>query len=137
MKELRFFPQLRGEVRNCHLALHLIHLLFRKLATPKPASAINSDMSHVIDDATSAMHFTYDETTSMPDTTVPLSEFLDEQLARASKNEITETGDIIENDDYDSPIDMNCLLFLRVMLQMKKFLETSLLAMIERILNNC
>ena len=27
-----------------------------KLATPKPASAINSDMSHVIDDATSAMH---------------------------------------------------------------------------------
>ena len=31
-----------------------------KLATPKPASAINSDMSHVIDDATSAMHNTYD-----------------------------------------------------------------------------
>ena len=29
-----------------------------KLATPKPASAINSDMSHVIDDATSAMHDT-------------------------------------------------------------------------------
>ena len=27
-----------------------------KLATPKPTSAINSDMSHVIDDATSAMH---------------------------------------------------------------------------------
>ena len=44
-----------------------------KLATPKPASAINSDMSHVIDDATSAMHDTYDETTSMPDSTVPLS----------------------------------------------------------------
>ena len=29
-----------------------------KLATPKPASAIRSDMSHVIDDATSAMHDT-------------------------------------------------------------------------------
>ena len=43
-----------------------------KLVTPKPASAINSDMSHVIDDATSAMHDTYDETTSMLDTTVPL-----------------------------------------------------------------
>ena len=42
-----------------------------KLATPKPA-AIHSDMSHVIDDATSAMHDTYDETTSMLDTTVPL-----------------------------------------------------------------
>ena len=49
-----------------------------KLATPKPASAINSDMSHVIDDATSAMHDTYDETASMPDTIVPLGEFLDE-----------------------------------------------------------
>ena len=36
-----------------------------KLATPKPASAILSDMSHVIDDATSAIHDTYDETTSM------------------------------------------------------------------------
>ena len=53
-----------------------------KLVTPKPASAINSDMSHVIDDATSTMHDTYDETTSMLDTTVPLGEFLDEQLAR-------------------------------------------------------
>ena len=42
------------------------------LATPKPASTINFDMSHVIDDATSAMHDTYDETTSMLDTTVPL-----------------------------------------------------------------
>ena len=29
-----------------------------KLATPNPASAINSDMSHVIDDATFAMHDT-------------------------------------------------------------------------------
>ena len=51
-----------------------------KLVTPKPASAIRSDMSHVIDDATSAMHDTYDETTSMHDTTVPLSEFLAEKL---------------------------------------------------------
>ena len=54
-----------------------------KLATPKPASAINSDMSHVIGDATFAMNDTYDETTSMLDTIVPLGEFLDEQLARA------------------------------------------------------
>ena len=49
-----------------------------KLATPKPASAIRSNMSHVIDDATSAMHDTYDETTSARDTTLPLGEFLDE-----------------------------------------------------------
>ena len=53
-----------------------------KLATPKPASAIHSDMSQVIDDATSAMHDTYDETTSMLDTTVPLGDFLDERLEK-------------------------------------------------------
>ena len=40
-----------------------------KLATPTPA--IQSDMSHVIDDATSALHDTYDETTSVHDTTLP------------------------------------------------------------------
>ena len=74
-----------------------------KLAAPKPAYAINSDMSHVIDDATSAMHDTYDETTSMLDTTVPLGEFLDEQLARARENEIIETDNIDESDDEDSP----------------------------------
>ena len=62
-----------------------------KLATPKPATAMNSDMSHVIDDATSAMHDTYDEIASMPDTTVPLSEFLDEQITRAREKEIIES----------------------------------------------
>ena len=61
-----------------------------KLATPKPATAMNSDVSHVIDDATSAMHDTYDETTSVLDTTVPLGEYLDEQLARVRGNEIIE-----------------------------------------------
>ena len=106
-----------------------------KLATPKPASAINSDMSHVIDDASSAMHDTY-ETTSMLDTTVPLGEFLDEQLARARENEIIETDNIDESDDEDSPLDMNCLLCLRAMLWMKKLLETFLPAMIEVILRN-
>ena len=56
-----------------------------KLVTYKPSTAMNSDMSCVIDDATSAMHDTYDVTTSMLDTTVPLGEFLDEQLAKALK----------------------------------------------------
>src|SRR3954468_19740773 len=64
------------------------------LATPKPASAINSDMSHVIDDATSALHETNDETTFVLDTTVSLGEFLDEQLSRARENEIIETDNI-------------------------------------------
>ena len=59
--------------------------ILSKLATHTPA--IDSDMSHVIDDATSAMHDTYDETTSMLDNTVPLGEFLDE-LARVRENEI-------------------------------------------------
>ena len=62
-----------------------------KLATPKPASAINSDMSHVIDDATSAIHDTYDETTSMLDTSVPLGDFLEERLARAREIENIES----------------------------------------------
>ena len=72
-----------------------------KLATPTPA--IHSDMSHVIDDATSALHDTYDETTSMLDNTVPLGEFLDERLARVRENEIIETDNIDESDDEDSP----------------------------------
>ena len=107
-----------------------------KLVTPKPASTIRSDMSHVIDDATSAMHDTYDETTSMLDTTVPLGEFLDEQLARARENEIIETDNIDESDDEDSPLDMNYLLCLRAMLWMKKLLEIVLLAMIDLILRS-
>ena len=36
-----------------------------KLATPTPA--IDSDMLHVIDDATSTMHDAYDETSSLLD----------------------------------------------------------------------
>ena len=75
--------------------------ILSKLATP--THAIDSDRSHVIDDATSALHDTYDETTSMLDTTVPLGEFLDEQLSRARENEIIETDNIDENDDEDSP----------------------------------
>ena len=107
-----------------------------KFATPTSASAIRSDMSHVIDDATSAMHDTYDETASMPDTIVPLSEFLDEQLARARENEIIETDNIDESDDEDSPLNMNYLLCLRAMLWMKKLLEIFLLGMIGVILRN-
>ena len=75
-----------------------------RLATPKPTTAMNSDISHVIDDATSSMHDTYDETTSMLDTTVPLGEFLDEQLASIRENEIIETDNIDESDGEDSPL---------------------------------
>ena len=74
-----------------------------KLATPKPASAICSDMSHVIDDATSAMHDTYDETTSMLDTTVPLGEFLDEQISKSREREISEPEHDDASDDEPMP----------------------------------
>ena len=39
----------------------------------------------------------------MRDTTLPLGEFLDEQLARVRENEIIETNNIDESDDEDSP----------------------------------
>ena len=68
-----------------------------KFATPTPI--IDSDMSHVIDDGTSAMHDTYDETTSMLDTSMPLGEFLDEQLARAREIENIESDNTDESDD--------------------------------------
>ena len=50
-----------------------------KLATPTPA--IDSDMTHVIDDATYSMHDANDATTLL-DNTMPLGELLDEHLAR-------------------------------------------------------
>ena len=59
-------------------------------------------MSHVIDDATSAMHDTNDENTSMHDTTMPLSDFLDEQLATAREIENIESDDTDESDDEES-----------------------------------
>ena len=52
-----------------------------KLATPE--HAINSDMSQVIDDDTSAMNATHDDASTLLDDGVPLGEFLDEQIARA------------------------------------------------------
>ena len=63
---------------------------------------MNSNMSHVIDDATSALHDTYDETTSVCDTTLPLGEFLDEQLARVRENENIEFDYDDESDDEES-----------------------------------
>ena len=67
-----------------------------------PTHAIDSDRSHVIDDVTSALHDTYDETTSMLDTTVPLGKFLDEQLDRAREIENIESDNTDESDDEES-----------------------------------
>ena len=46
-----------------------------KLATPR--HAINSDMSQVIDDASSAMDNAYDDASTLLNDDVPLGEFLD------------------------------------------------------------
>src|SRR3989337_2019944 len=95
-----------GKELPSHSALDSPSVL-SKLATPTPA--IHSDMSHVIDDATSAMHDAYDDTT-MLDNTVPLGEFLDEQLARAKDienaetDDISETNEIIETENFETPI---------------------------------
>ena len=79
-------------------------------------------MSQVINDATSAMNATHDETTSMLDTTVPLGEFLDEQIARVRQH------DIVESDHMNLKLkilkhllelvllDMNCQRYRKVML---------------------
>ena len=89
-----------GKELTSSSALHSASVL-SKLATPTPASAIRSDMSHVIDDATSAMH---DETTSVRDTTLPLGEFLDEQLARAREKDIIESEYDDDSDDENMPV---------------------------------
>ena len=107
-----------------------------KLATPTSASAIRSDMSHVIDDATYAMHDTYDETTSMLDETVPLGEFLDEQLARARENEIIETDNIDESDDEDSPPRYELPVVPEDYVMDEETVEIFFLAMIDLILRN-
>ena len=76
-----------------------------KFATPKPTTAIDSDMSHVIDDATSAMHDTYDETASMSDTTMPLVNFLMNKLLGLERKKLLKLIILMKT----------CLLFLRVM----------------------
>ena len=71
--------------------------ILSKLA--KPPHAINSDMSQVIDDATSAMDNASNDASTLLDDNVPLGEFLDEEIARAKDIENVETGEIIETDE--------------------------------------
>ena len=72
-----------------------------KLVTPTPA--IDSDMSHVTDDATSVIHDAYDDTTALFENTVPLGEFLDEQIARVNDIENAESDHIFETDEIIKP----------------------------------
>jgi hypothetical protein len=68
-----------------------------KLATPPPV--IHSDLSQVIDDTTPTINETFDDASTLLVKTVPLGEFLDEQLVRAREIENAETSE-----NYDPPI---------------------------------
>ena len=98
MLRLRFFPSKTrgGKELPSSSALDSPSVL-SKLAKPQPA--INSDMSQVIDDATSAMNDAIDDASTLLDETVPLGEFVDEQLVKAKELETIET-----DENYDSPI---------------------------------
>ena len=69
--------------------------IMSKLATPKPAS----DVSHVIDDATSAMYNAYDDASTLLDNDdVPLGDFLDKQIARVIQHDVVESDDELETE---------------------------------------
>ena len=92
-----------------------------KLATPP--HAINSDMSQVIDDATSAMNDTYDDASTLLDNDdVPLGEFLDEQIARVRQHMMllnlmmSLKLKILKHLLELALLDMNCLRYRKVML---------------------
>ena len=73
-----------------------------KLATPP--RAINSDMSQVIDDATSAMNNAYDDASTLLDNDgVPIGEFLDEQIARVIQHDVVESDDELEIETHETP----------------------------------
>ena len=73
-----------------------------KLATPP--HAINSDMSQVIDDATSTMNDAYDDASTLLDNDdVPLGEFLDEQIARVIQHDVVESDDELEIEAPETP----------------------------------
>ena len=76
--------------------------ILSKLATPP--HAINSDMSQVIDEATSVNATRDDASTLLDDDDVPLGDFLDEQIARSKVIEDAETDEILESDYLETPI---------------------------------
>src|SRR3954470_16669696 len=69
-----------------------------------PPHAINSDMSQVIDDATSSMNDAYDDASTLLDNdNVPLGEFLDEQIARVIQHDVVESYDDLETETPGTP----------------------------------
>ena len=73
-----------------------------KLATPP--HAINSNMSQVIDDATSTMNDVYDHANILlANDDVPLGEFLDKQIARVIQHDVVESDDELETETPETP----------------------------------
>ena len=73
-----------------------------KLATPP--HAINSDVSQVIDDATSTMNDAYDDaSTLLNNDDAPLGEFLDKQIARVIQHDVVESDDELETESPETP----------------------------------
>ena len=77
----------------------------------------------------------HDETTSVHDTTLPLGEFLDEQLARVRGNENIEDA-IDDSDEERSPNDYVLPVVPKGYVMNEKLLWKFLLAMIDLILRN-
>ena len=86
-------------------------------------------MSQDIDDATSAMN----DASTLPDETVPLDEFLDEQLAKAKEFDNAKIYDTLI---IPALLELKCLGYSRVMLWTEKWLGNFLLVMIENMLRN-
>ena len=73
-----------------------------KLATPP--HVVNSDMSQVIDDATSTMNDACDDASTLLDNDdVPLGEFLDEQIASVIQHDVVESDDELETETPETP----------------------------------
>ena len=73
-----------------------------KFATPP--DAINSDMSQVIDDATSTMNDAYDDASTLLDNDdVPLGEFVDKPIARVIQHDVVESDDELETESPEIP----------------------------------
>ena len=69
-----------------------------------PPHAINSDMSQVIDDATSAMDNADDDASNLlDDNDVPLGDFLDEQISRVIQHDVVESDDELETESPETP----------------------------------
>ena len=82
-----------------------------------------------------------DDASMLFDDNVPLGEFLDKQLARAKKRKLLKLMKslklkILKHLLDLALLDLKCLRYLKVMLWMRRQLETFLLAMIGMILRN-